>query len=647
MNKNIFIDRLFHRKDGMYLIVVILAAQAIAMVGAVPGYLMVLLNADLNDRQWQALSFAMPLLILSSFLTLLYITWRSTGSARRRLDEHSRGQITSDPDLDLNAWREITSLTWRYGVAGILVVFTLNVVPAYLLAASRGAPGSSILQLFSADSTPSGIILLGGIAAMLGSVLLAVFLIGRFTLPARLLLLPRETDRQLGGRAGTLVAGKFQIMTLFLVLISILLIAPIGFQQTVEFLQTGTAESGMLRDLQIRSMLSSGLVLLLALVCSYYASRSISDPVQELIQTFERIEKGDLSARAPVIATDELGAVTIQFNRMVERLEGLQNQLEVQVQERTKQLTSSNELGRVASSSLDPERLLRNVMNLFEQKFGYYFAAVYVLDPSEKWAELADATGESGRLLKQNRHRHEIAGKSIVGSAIRDKSPKTWQLTSDEKRREINPLLPYAKSEITLPLMVADRVLGALDIQSTKPDDFTADIIETLQNMAGQIAIALENARLFQEAQQNIRELRAIQQQYLLTGWSGYTGALEELEYAVGDESDSDAGKIEVPISLRDQILGQIRLESSSEWTPEQKSLVDAVATQAAIAVENARLVNETRQAALREKMLSEINSKIWSSATIDSVLQTVVKELGRRLDASRVSIELNIDDQS
>jgi GAF domain-containing protein len=165
--------------------------------------------------------------------------------------------------------------------------------------------------------------------------------------------------------------------------------------------------------------------------------------------------------------------------------------------------------------------------------------------------------------------------------------------------------------------------------------------------MAGQVAIALENARLFQEAQQNIREMRAIQQQYLLTGWSGLSSQPEDMEYGVGDESDGIAKKIEVSISLRDQILGQIKLEGTDEWSPEQRSLVDAVATQAAIALENARLVSESRQIALRERMLAEINSKIWSSATIDGVLQTVVKELGRRLDASRATIELNMEDFS
>ena len=88
-------------------------------------------------------------------------------------------------------------------------------------------------------------------------------------------------------------------------------------------------------------------------------------------------------------------------------------------------------------------------------------------------------------------------------------------------------------------------------------------------------------------------------------------------------------------------------LEGQSDWTPDQRTLVDAVATQAAIALENARLVSESRQIALRERMVAEINSKIWSSATIDGVLQTVVKELGRRLDASSATIELSLDGQS
>jgi GAF domain-containing protein len=166
-----------------------------------------------------------------------------------------------------------------------------------------------------------------------------------------------------------------------------------------------------------------------------------------------------------------------------------------------------------------------------------------------------------------------------------------------------------------------------------------------MKNMAGQVAITLENARLFQEAQQIIKEMRAVQQQYLMEGWTGFSKESQNLEYRIGDEPDEDSKRLEVPISLRDQTLGQIVLEGQEEWTSDQQSLVSAIATQAAIALENARLVSESRQIALRERMAAEINSKIWSSATIDGVLQTVIKELGRRLDASSATVELHIED--
>jgi GAF domain-containing protein len=139
--------------------------------------------------------------------------------------------------------------------------------------------------------------------------------------------------------------------------------------------------------------------------------------------------------------------------------------------------------------------------------------------------------------------------------------------------------------------------------------------------------------------------MRAVQQQYLLEGWSGFSREGQAMEYRLGDELEEGSKKLQAAISLRDQTLGQIVLEGKEEWTPDQQSLVDAIATQAAIALENARLVSESRQIALRERMAAEINSKIWSSATIDGVLQTVIKELGRRLDASSATVELHLDD--
>jgi GAF domain-containing protein len=172
------------------------------------------------------------------------------------------------------------------------------------------------------------------------------------------------------------------------------------------------------------------------------------------------------------------------------------------------------------------------------------------------------------------------------------------------------------------------------------------DVIETMQNMANQVTVALENARLFEEAQQSISELRSIQKQYLLEGWTSLRSYNENLEYGIGESTETANQKLESTINLRDQALGQITLEGRDEWSPEQQSLVDAITAQAAIALENARLVAESRQVAVKERTLAEINSKIWSSASIDGILQTVVRELGRRLEASNATIELKLDEE-
>lgn len=645
MRNRFSLDRLMVQTGGSFILYAIAIAQLISLVGALPGLISIRVNADFTSKQLSAFNIAVPLSILASQIIMLVIGWQITRTARKQLNTVLFHVNKPNQKDELVAWREITSLTWRYGVIAFLTSFIIQVLPAYFIALSEAGTVSSPFQPTSLSSPVPTYILLGGLVSVLGSVFLSILIIERFTLPVRLTLLPKDFESQLKGRAGALLISKFQTLILALILIGVLLVAPIGYQQAVRILYAEVSSIEVFGALRTQTILFSGFALILGASFSYFVFRAVADPIKDLIRTFDKIEQGDLSQRASVSATDELGIVTMQFNRMLSRLEVLQNTLEAQVAERTKQLTALNEVARVAASSLDPNELLTKVINLFTDQFGYYYAAIYLVDPSEKWAELREATGEAGRVLKQNHHRLEISGRSMVGTAIRERSPRIAQVASEEKQRYENPLLPYTRSEVALPMLAGDRVLGALNVQSTKEADFGLHVIETMQSMAGQLAIALENARLFQDAQHNIHELRAIQQQYLLEAWNDFTTQGEGFEYEVGDRAETKSNKIEVPISLRDQTLGQIMLESNEEWTPEQESLVNAVATQAAIALENARLVSESRQVAMRERMLAEINSKIWSSTTIEGVLQTVVKELGRRLDASSTTIELKVDE--
>ncbi len=644
MNKRFSPEQLLHQVGGWYLTGWIAVAQIIALFGTIPGILSIWANAQFTQQSARPLAFWVPFLSIAAIAFLIFFSRRLTPTTIKKLDFWADETIRLKPEDDLTAWREITSLSWRYGIAEIIVSLAVILI-VFLITLSQAKGISSVFQPTTiSDSNPIWI-LAGGLVALLGSVIPAVLLIERFTLPLRMILLPKDFETQLQGHRGLLLNGKLLMLTLGLIAIAILLIAPIGFQYTIRALYGKAGSIEVFQGLRLQSILFSIMAFVLGAGFAYSVSKAVSEPIYKLIDTFNKIEKGDLTQRASVTATDELGIVTVQFNRMVSHLENLQTTLEQQVAERTRQLAATTEVGRVAATSLDPDKLLAKIVPLFHEQFGYYFAAVYLLDPSGRWAELREATGEAGRVLKQNRHRLEVSGKNMVGAAIRERTPRIAQVASEEKQRFENPLLPYTRSEVALPLMVGEHVLGALDVQSTRESDFGPQVLETMKNMAGQVAITLENARLFQEAQQIIKEMRAVQQQYLLEGWSGFSKESQGMEYRLGDEEpDEDTRSLEVPISLRDQILGQIVLESKEEWTPDQQSLVDAIATQAAIALENARLVSESRQIALRERMVAEINSKIWSSATIDGVLQTVIKELGRRLDASSATVELHLD---
>ncbi len=317
--------------------------------------------------------------------------------------------------------------------------------------------------------------------------------------------------------------------------------------------------------------------------------------------------------------------------------------LEERVEARTLQLQAVNEVGRVASSILDPQDLAGRVANLITDHFGYYYAALFLVDETGEQAWLYSATGEAGKLLKESKHHLKVGGNSMVGMAISTTKPRVALDVGEESVRFQNPLLPYTRSEIALPLVIGERVLGALDVQSTKSGAFGPQEIETLQGMATQVAIALDNARLFESAQKSLEEMEAVERQYLSQAWQPFSSD-EKFEYRIGEDDAGADNHLQVPLALREQVIGEISLTGEGEWSPEQRNLVETVAAQAALALENARLVEESQAAARYEHQLAEITGKIWTATTVEGILQTAIKELGQALDANDARIQLRME---
>ncbi|MFZ5879652.1 MAG: GAF domain-containing protein [Chloroflexota bacterium] len=629
-----FLRNVLKRMGGSYLLLITLVVQQVSFfTAALISYYFVNGSVHFTEEQfWSIAAFFLAVLVIGNATTLGW-TYYATSDARARLEDWAKDRkLLQDIPQETQAWKQINLLPLRFTLVSLVVAILGQTLSVTVYSQAN--------SLLTAQQTVY--VFLGGISASLLAAIIMLYSLDYLLMNPRTVLAPHQFEAQLRDLAAFPLATKLIGSTLALILIALLIVAPIGYRHVSLAAAGDIAQAGnVLLTFQVQSIIASLVVLVLGLMLALFIFRSLTLPVGSMVQALKKLEKGDFSQRIDINTSDEVGELAVHFNHMSEQIKVMQETLETQVRERTAQLRATVQVSGAVTAILDVNELIERVVNLIADAFGFYYVALFLGDADGKWAELKSATGEAGRVLRENKHRLDIEGRNMVGTAIRDREPKVAMDTAENQVRFDNPLLPYTRSEIALPLVVGERVLGALNAQSTREAAFGPEVIETLQAMANQIAIALDNARLYQEAQQNLQEMRAIQQQYLLTSWRGISENRDLVYENGGDEAGEPLREIEVPLTLRDQLLGQIMLAGDGDWTPEERNMIEAIASQAALALENARLVEDSQRLARRERLVAEITSKIWASTTIDGILQTTVREMGRALDTDEVIIEL------
>jgi GAF domain-containing protein len=176
------------------------------------------------------------------------------------------------------------------------------------------------------------------------------------------------------------------------------------------------------------------------------------------------------------------------------------------------QLQTAAEIARETIGLLDLDRLLSHSINLIRERFGFYHSSVFLLDDERKFALLRESTGEAGRQMKARAHKLGVGSQSIVGWVTQNARPRVADDVTADPMHQANPLLPATRAELGIPLRIGETVIGALDVQSTTPYAFTADDITILQVIADQIAIAVENARLFSTTRDYLARHRSLYQ---------------------------------------------------------------------------------------------------------------------------------------
>lgn len=403
-----------------------------------------------------------------------------------------------------------------------------------------------------------------------------------------------------------------------------------------------------------------GILTVLVAIIGFLLGMIFASPISKLTASATRFASGDLNHRVDIRANDEFAILGEAFNNTISQLNSLVSNLERRVDDRTvalshrtSQLQASARVARAAAAIKEPVALLNEVARLISEQFDFYHTGIFLLDENSEYAILQAASSEGGKLMLERGHRLQVGGQGIVGYAAAQKRPRIALDTGADAVYFDNPDLPQTRSEAALPLIVRERVIGVLDIQSEKPQAFSPEDIETFQTLADQLALAIENARLFNQMEMTLNQISEGNSIRVNATWGNLarTKALAYQYTALGIQSipqqnpgDDADGKFKVAIPLHNQQIGEIRLkqkEGSEAWTEREKNMLAEIAAQVGLALENARLLNDAQQRALRERAISEIAARIGAAHDVDAILRVTAQEIGKAISDSEVVVQI------
>jgi GAF domain-containing protein/HAMP domain-containing protein len=341
-------------------------------------------------------------------------------------------------------------------------------------------------------------------------------------------------------------------------------------------------EAVVLREINSLLPFTAVVILAAVLAMAIFMGTAINrfiNPVLSLTRITQRFANGDLTERAAVRSNDEVGLLTHSFNQMADELGAAYRALEQKVEERTRQIRTAAEVaqGMTASPSIDD--LINTTTRLIVERFGYYHAAIFMLDRSGKFATIRAAHGPvAGEMLKRG-HSLEVGSNSIVGWVTANNQPRVASDVIDDPLHFKNMLLPDTRAEVGIPIASGELVLGALDVQSTESGVFDAEAVTVLQTLANQIAAAIQNAGTAESAQVNFQEMeRLYRASRSIAQAASAADALSEVARALRDAPYVTALFTASPSSLR--------LDSISD--PLDRTNVRSVPREIAISSEDA-----------------------------------------------------------
>jgi len=466
---------------------------------------------------------------------------------------------------------------------------------------------------------------------------------------------------------------------------------------TIVFQQPASVDVSNMLNFVSPVAIGAGFALLVAGIVGFLIARQISRPIISLSNTAVAMADGQLDQTARESGVAELKTLAVSFNRMTEQLRQILQELEQQVVARTERLEIVATLGERLSSILNVDDLLDEVVDQIQKSFGYYHAHIYLLDSEEQNLVVAAGTGSAGAEMKAEGH--SIPLHTVTSLVAR--SARSGDIVRVDNVRETpdwlpNPLLPDTYSEMAVPITLEEKVVGVLDVQQDRIAGLDQGDAALLRSLANQVAVAINNARLFEQVETALTEAREAQRRYIEQAWDARAVAgrsAGRVQFSLGEsttlsevvlakarqqastqtqpavitvehndsvpnekpaESEETALTINsadqhhvlvAPITFADTVIGNLQLhevDPNRQWTEGELTMINAVIDQVAQTAENLRLLNETQERASREQLISQVSDKLRRAPDMESLMKVATAEIARVLNPARTFIRFD-----
>jgi GAF domain-containing protein len=375
----------------------------------------------------------------------------------------------------------------------------------------------------------------------------------------------------------------------------------------------------------------------------------------------------------------ELANLTSDLEQRVNERTAEIEKVNIQTVRRATQLKAVMELSESIAQLHDLNEMLPAVTRLISERFGFYHVGIFLMDQDHEYAVLQAVNSEGGKWMLERRHRLSM-GVGVVGFCAQTGQARIALDVGKDAVFFNNPDLPLTRSEVALPMRSRGETIGVLDVQSTEAGAFSSEDLQVLTSLANQVSIALDNVRLLTESRAAFTQVQEVYNEFTRSEWSrtvertdqsGFrfqSGRIEMLENilpnpevvsamqsgeVIVDQTQGSEQKgraVAVPVKLRGEVIGILHVESNDphkHWQDEEIGLVQAVAERAALAMENARLFQDARRRAAKERLISEASARIGGALNIENILQTTAEELERVLGGSEILIQFQGKEQS